>query len=304
MLKASSHSLVLCFTLATTAAAQHTCLTTLFAQNNGGSPGGNVYFDVEVTNPAGVTVTDFEVNTLETGIAIDLNVYITPGTSFGNQTNAAAWTLVASGTGMAMGGDVPSPVDTSDFNLAAGTYGMALESGVGVWSHRYTSTALTVSNADLMLDLGSASNAPFSTPIFEPRTWNGSICYQPGVVECFLIVGLEPVNVPLGTVLSPWATNQDVLLVNPIMLTYMSLTNLPEVPVPSHAPLGASIYTQGLLMNPVVFGNDPIKLSQAIEWQVGVSTTPFGNTSGLYLWSTSPPAVMPGQPLTMSFTIL
>jgi len=123
------------------------------------------------------------------------------------------------------------------------------------------------------------------------------------VIECYLLVGLEPVNLPLGTVLAPFATSQDVLLVDPIVITAMSLSNLPTFPVPSNAPLGVSIYTQGILLNPWVFPNDPIKMSQAIEWQIGTSTSPYGYPNGLHLWSTSPPAVMPGQTMTMSFTI-
>jgi hypothetical protein len=34
------------------------------------------------------------------------------------------------------------------------------------------------SNADLTLNLGAATNAPFGTSVFNPRTWNGSITYD------------------------------------------------------------------------------------------------------------------------------
>ena len=38
-------------------------ISTLFAQNNGGNPGGAVYFDINVTNPAGITIEKLFTNT-------------------------------------------------------------------------------------------------------------------------------------------------------------------------------------------------------------------------------------------------
>ena len=48
--------------------------------------------------------------------------------------------------------------------------------------HRYTDGANIFSNTDLSLTLGSATNTPFNMPpvgFFEPRTWNGTIIYEP-----------------------------------------------------------------------------------------------------------------------------
>ena len=36
------------------------------------------------------------------------------------------------------------------------------------------------SNADLSLVLGSATNVPFTAPVFSPRVWNGTIYYTGG----------------------------------------------------------------------------------------------------------------------------
>lgn len=74
--------------------------------------------------------------------------------------------------------------------------------------------------------------------------------------------------------------------------------------MPINAPIGASIYTQALLMNPWAFPSDPIKLSQAIEWQVGGTTKSCGNASGMSLWPTGTILVQPGTIITMSFSIL
>ncbi|MEC8253617.1 MAG: hypothetical protein VX044_10400, partial [Planctomycetota bacterium] len=52
-------------------------LTTLFASNNQGAPGGMVYFDVAVQVTAGVTMTRLDLNL---GLAgADVEVYVTPG---------------------------------------------------------------------------------------------------------------------------------------------------------------------------------------------------------------------------------
>jgi hypothetical protein len=84
--------------LAMPSAALAQSITTLFLGGNRGNNGGNVYFDVNVTNPAGLTITSFDMN--NNGAALDLFdviVYTVPLTSVGNEANMAAWTQVATG---------------------------------------------------------------------------------------------------------------------------------------------------------------------------------------------------------------
>ncbi len=167
-------------------------ITTLFARGNGGSNGGAVYFDVSVgANP--LVVTAFDTNTAEL-VPFGWTVYTVPGTRVGNETNAAAWTQVATGTGQGMGIDIPSPVALNGtFQLAANTsYGMALVMGLEA-GHDYTNGPLgPYSNADVTLDLGGASNVPFTASIFDPRVWNGTIYYdvvpEPATL-CLLALG-------------------------------------------------------------------------------------------------------------------
>ena len=168
----------------TVASAAHAqSLTTLFAANNWGNLGNAVYFDVSIAG-TGLTITGFDTNTLQAGgINFGFDVYLTAaGASYlGNETIPGAWTLVASGTGTAMGQDIASPVAmNSTFNMAANTsYGMALVMGPTA-EHAYTNGPLgPYSNADLSLALGSATNIPFTGNVFNPRVWNGTIYYQP-----------------------------------------------------------------------------------------------------------------------------
>lgn len=163
------------------AAHSQSCLSTLFAANNGGSVGGAVYFDVTVSNA--VIIQGFETNfDNAVGTAIGLDFYMTAaGSSYvGNEANPAAWTLVESGVGVSSGLNVPSVVPLNNaVTVTPGTYGFALVAiGDG---HRYTSSPNPsfFSDSFLSITLGAASNVPFTGTPFSPRGWNGSICYLP-----------------------------------------------------------------------------------------------------------------------------
>jgi hypothetical protein len=164
--------------IATATAIAQSPLTTTFANNNSGSIGGGVYFDVNVTNPAGITIAALDLNVTGTG---SVDVYTIAGTRVGNQTNQPAWTLVSSGTvnNAAFGG--PTWIDLAPFALAPGTYGMAL-AGVGV-GHAYTNGNgfnQSYSNADLGVACGEATNVAFSGSLFTPRVVNARFYYAIG----------------------------------------------------------------------------------------------------------------------------
>ena len=167
-------------TFASAASAQS--LTTLFASNNGGSPGGAVYFTATVFNTAGLNIEAFDINTSAgVGTSFDLMVYVTPGGHSGNETDPGAWTQVATGTGTSAGTDLPSFVDITNFQLLEGSYGIALVLSTNA-AHRYTNGTGSnefFSNSDLSLALGSATNVPFQGTPFSPRVWNGTVYYSP-----------------------------------------------------------------------------------------------------------------------------
>src|SRR6476469_2219355 len=157
-------------------------ITTLFASNNNGSPGGANYFDVTVAaNP--ITVTALDINTAETVAFSNVRVYLLPGmTSVGHETNLALWTQVATGSGTGAGVDLPTHVTLSNsFTLNAGTlYGIAVVADPAITLHYTNGTGpnQNYSNADLALVLGATSNVPFTAPVFSPRVWNGTIYYD------------------------------------------------------------------------------------------------------------------------------
>ena len=157
-------------------------ITTLFNSNNGGNNGGAVYFDLTVGANA-IDITGFETNTSATSVESGWSLYLLEGgSSFGSQSNAAAWTLATTGTVYGAGLNNASEVAINNIvSLSANTtYGVAMvmSSGIG---HRYTNGTganQSYANGELSLEFGSATNTPFGSGIFEPRVWNGSINYE------------------------------------------------------------------------------------------------------------------------------
>lgn len=171
-------------------AAARPSITTLFMSNNGGSAGGGVYYNL-TTGSLPIDITGFETNTsFAAGGPVAFRVWIVPGTFVGNHANPGFWgTEVATGTGTSAGTDNPTAITLSNIiSLSANTqYAVAisLSDGAGMTAaHRYSGTGsnpapgqLQYSNADLTLDLGSATNVLFAGSAFTPRIWNGTIHY-------------------------------------------------------------------------------------------------------------------------------
>jgi hypothetical protein len=164
--------------------AQASSLTTSFGGGNRNGLGGAVFFDLNVLAGGGITITSLSVNAGDPGGAsiagnsIQINVYTRTGTASGNEPSSSGWTLVSSGTGTAAGVDTPSLIDVSDFYLAAGVSGIAINN-VG-FSQRYTNGSAAFSNADLTFTPHSAQNTVFSGSPSAPRQWNGTVTYDLG----------------------------------------------------------------------------------------------------------------------------
>src|SRR5688572_12476199 len=127
-MKAITRTATLSVAMAIVAGANAQSITTLFATNNSGSAGGGVYFDVAVAG-SGIMVTGFDVNTtLAAGGVFGFEAWTRPGSYVGTTGSTAGWTMVATGTGVAAGSNLPSVVTiNAPFALAASsTYGFAL----------------------------------------------------------------------------------------------------------------------------------------------------------------------------------
>jgi len=189
--------LIVAFAAVLTASAgqvQAGTITTLFASNNSGSLGNAVYFDINVLNPAGITINKLFTNTQDSFVLANMNVYTRTGTSSGFQSSLNGWTLVSSGLGNSAGFNNPSEFDVTDFYLGAGVTGIAIQAS-SAWRHNYTNgngTNQFYSNSDLSLTFGTAKNFPFTSgSLFSPRVWNGTIEYtvtpEPTSLAIFVI---------------------------------------------------------------------------------------------------------------------
>ncbi len=166
-------------TVLSTVAIAQSPLTTLFAQNNSGSVGGAVYFDL-TTTPA-ITITSIGVNLISAASTPgSIEVWTVPVTRLGNQTNQALWTMVGTGTVIAAGAGLPSTVTLSGTIPlpAATTFGVAFRAiGVALAYTNGTGANQNYSTAELALAAGEATNVPFTAPLFTPRVVNCSISY-------------------------------------------------------------------------------------------------------------------------------
>ena len=158
---------------------------------NQGNVGGAIYFNLTVSSA--VTLGGIETNYLAaSGTPVGVTVYTTPTTHVGNEGNMAVWTQVAMDNGAATsaGGNSPTSITfASPLNLSAGTYGIALVASGS--AHSYTNgngTNQNFTNGVFSIAAGSATNVPFTTPVFTPRVWNGQLCESgpsaPGTNYC------------------------------------------------------------------------------------------------------------------------
>ncbi|MEC7584903.1 MAG: PKD domain-containing protein [Planctomycetota bacterium] len=224
------HRLLPCALAFSAALAAQSPLETVFVGNTIVSsalqPGISQYFDVQVTNPAGIVITQIDANLSTTSNAtggFDIWVTAAGGSHAGNQTNPSVWTLVSSNQHNFAGGGRQPIVLSQPFFLASGTYGVTLHS-IG-FNPIYTNPASqtpplppTYANADLTIDMTSArSRASLATDPFgggsngfSPRHANIAVHYVVGAASvdfsADVTAGISPLQVNFtgfGTSVNP-----------------------------------------------------------------------------------------------------
>jgi hypothetical protein len=156
-----------------------TSITTLFAENNGQS---GIMFDITALND--ITINDFETNVDATG---DFEIYYRAGTHVGNTTNAGAWTLVGSATGVPnnpVNTATPIPIPVNIFIPAGQTYAFYITFTNGTFMNYTNGTAVGnvyTADANLQVREGTGKAYAFGTD-FATRIFNGNINYTPGAV--------------------------------------------------------------------------------------------------------------------------
>jgi PKD repeat protein len=164
-------------------------ILTTFAGGNGlsASGSGNA-FDVNVTNPNGITITDIVMSPwVVTPGPFTIDVYMTEDDS-GYSTavpQAALWRHVASGaatTTVTATSSSPTPVNftlAERLHIAPGNYSMAIHvTGGGVVYTTGNGTNQVYSNADLAITCGGGLGSLFPSSFNNPRVWNGALIYD------------------------------------------------------------------------------------------------------------------------------
>jgi len=203
------------------------CARTLFASNNGGATGGAVYFDMTLSQAS--SFSGMLTNTsAAAGSPIGVSIYTCMGSYAGQETNPGAWTLVAEddGSPISLGDDVETPVTfLAPFSLPAGVTGIAVvgdnfTTGLQM-DHDYTNGTGANQNfvsvdGVVTLDLGTATNVPFTGSVFSPRVWNGQFCHggavAPGSNYCQANANSTGVPASMGASGSNIVGNNDLVL--------------------------------------------------------------------------------------------
>lgn len=153
-------------------------LTTTFAAGNGQN--GNM-FDLEATGGAPLTVNSFDVHTAGAGLTVEVYA-VTAGTTYvGNETNAAAWTLLATATGInGAGTGLPTPLNLNlGYTLNPGQpvgFYVTVTSGTLSYTNGTSVGAPYASDAFMTFYEGVGKSYPFGST-FMPRIFNGNIHY-------------------------------------------------------------------------------------------------------------------------------
>ncbi|QNJ98286.1 HYR domain-containing protein [Constantimarinum furrinae] len=158
---------------------------------NTGFAGGNRsfgnFFDINALNDA--TVQSFDINSENgAGINLELEIYAKSGTWVGNETNAAAWTLLTTTTVTTNAVNTPTPLNlTLNYVMAAGeTHAFYIRptDPTGVGGLEYTNGTgvgnVWASDANIEFLEGGAKDSFTAGGLFQPRVFNGNIHYNAG----------------------------------------------------------------------------------------------------------------------------
>lgn len=181
-------------------------LTTTFAAGNGQN--GNM-FDLQATGGAPLSINSFDIHTASTGITVEVYV-VTAGTSYvGNETNAAAWTMIASVTPVnGAGVGVGTPLNLAlNYNIQPGQpvgFYVTGTSGTLSYTNGTTVGAPYASDAFLTVYEGVGKAYPFGAT-FTPRVWNGTVHYGLSQNQLDITQNMSNDLIATLTMLSPTA---------------------------------------------------------------------------------------------------
>lgn len=115
------------------------------------------------------------------------------------------------------------------------------------------------------------------------------------VSECYLLLGDAPLNVIIP------GSNGDRLLVDPFWVVPVTMESIPSWLIPPQI-YGWTGYAQVVMLNPLIFPNDPIRSSNGLSVTFGLGWSSYGpTTGGMTAWLDQQPLV--GNMLDFGFLI-
>ena len=197
---------------------------TSFDGGNGLNVGGTVYFDGTFTEDCPVASIGANVQFIDVGDPVLVNVYTNPAGRTGNQNDPTGWTLLGTASGIANPPGVATELTPdAPMTFVTGFTGIAIEyvtSGVLYTNGNGSNETAVSGDGSIALSLGESNPSAFGAGLFSPRIWNGYIQKEASI-------GTEYCPQPLnstGGVSTLSASGSDVAGADCITLT---ATNLP-----------------------------------------------------------------------------
>jgi hypothetical protein len=166
---------------------------------DGGNGQDGAMFDIRNIGTLPIRITSFDYRLFTTGAVTgqhEIEVYWVPDTFVGNETNAAAWTLMGTAITDLVPGPTPIPTPIGGLLINPGqSFGIYFTSNrtLSTQSIAYTNGQNQYVNSEVQLDAGVGKSYPFGAT-FSPRTWNGTVYYDiiptPGTLALLGLGGL------------------------------------------------------------------------------------------------------------------
>lgn len=168
-----------------TAQIPDNCVETTYAAGNAGGVDWVVMFDLEATETMTISALRTNVDAM-VGDIVEIEIY-TSSTSFGNETDPAAWTSAGTSSASAEGTGNPTQfLFGTPIEVPQGTSGFAVHYLAG--EPEYTNgngmnEVHSTADGALTLTANGAVGGLFTGSLFQTRVWNGDLCYDLGSAE-------------------------------------------------------------------------------------------------------------------------
>lgn len=153
-------------------------LTTLF--DSDGTSQGNMF---DIIPSVDLELTGMDINVTNLFLTAQVDVWYRVGSYQGHENSAAGWMLLAAGSGISLGVDLPTSIDLdTDRSLRAGqTYGIFvdLESTVSMDMNDSQGSSEEFTNDHLYLKSGVGKSGGFTSATLPGRVWNGTLRVRP-----------------------------------------------------------------------------------------------------------------------------